>query len=175
MTNAVILSETAARTLTERIRKAGEDFGRLLLDAHDGEAWRVMGYATWGDYVAGEFTFTRGQSYKLLNQERVSRAAGERVTQREAAAVSHEIHGDVPSEPSPAVQRLLAEQREFSPIPKPSGRRGGYKTPMETWRRWCEDLEALSEQMNGEPLDPDAQRVMRRLENAVTTILKTGA
>ena len=47
----MLLDEKAARALTERIHKAGTDFGALVLEAYEGEAWRVLGYASWTVYI----------------------------------------------------------------------------------------------------------------------------
>lgn len=173
-TAVVVLSASAAKTLTERIRKAGEDFGRLLLDAHEGEAWRVMGYATWQDYIAAEFTFTRDASYKLLTQARVERAVGEPVSGKEAARVYRAIHASgetLPSEPSPAVQRLLAEQREVQPIPKPSARGHavrGLPGLIISVRALDETLGRIADERSAEDdLPPDLTRVLQRLATTI--------
>lgn len=112
----MVLSAAQAQTLTARIKKAGEEFGALLLEAYEGEAWRPMGYTTWQDYVAGEFTFTREHSYRLLTQSAVERAVGEPVTRREAQAVRGAVlpMGNMRAfsqAPSEAVKAALAEQR----------------------------------------------------------------
>lgn len=159
MTTAVILSKTQAAALTERIRRAGEDFGTLLLEAHDGEAWRVLGYATWQDYVAGEFTFTRARSYQLLNQAKVTRLVGAHVTDREVRHMSTMVDTPLAEAPSETVQRLLTEQRERSADPKPAMRRGGYVPPADRLRAAFRLIIDVNEQMEAEDsLPPDLER-----------------
>ena len=113
------LSKQAASKLTERIRKAGADFGALLLEAHDGGAWSVLGYATWGDYVRGEFEFSRQRSYQLLAQGRVNQRLAEagselRVTEIEARSVTTRVD-------TGAIEQQVYERRA-GPIPKPASK-----------------------------------------------------
>ena len=177
MTQAVALSETQARTLTERIRKAGEDFGTLLLEAHEGRAWETLGYATWGDYVAGEFTFTRGQSYRLLATATVEKHTGEHVAGRLAEKVvarSRQVP-DFTSEPSAAVQRALDEQRAEEAarraVPKPTGKRApirGLDGLIASLRSTAERVEALADERTDEDaLPPDLERAVTRLMRAL--------
>lgn len=168
MTTAVILSETQAHTLTERIRKAGEDFSALLLTAHDGEAWRVLGYATWQDYVAGEFTFTVRRSFQLLDQARISRIVGEPVTAREAAKVKRVSLINSSPEPASEVMRAaLAEQQASAAIPKPTSRGHalrGLDGLIASVRSLDERLGLLAdERTDDDTLPPDLARVLTRL------------
>ena len=179
---AVVLSKRAAQALTARIRKAGEDFGALLLQAHDGRAWEQMSYATWQDYVAGEFPFTRSNSYRLLAQARVERDTGERVparlAERAVASLRSRQVPEITNAPSEALQQALTEQRSLAaerggPAPKPAGKRSaGYRSPVEHWRTWCRELEESAEQMGDDPLDPEAAQVLRRLNDVLVGMLR---
>lgn len=74
MTTALVpLNESEARVLTDRIRSAAEEIWSLLLIAHERKAWSALGYATWEDYVRGEFDMSRAYAYRLLDQGRVVR------------------------------------------------------------------------------------------------------
>ncbi len=172
MTMAVVLSEAQARSLTERIRKAGEDFGSLLLEAHEGRAWELLGYATWQDYVAGEFTFTRGRSYQLLAQAKVTRLVGGPVTDREVRHMSTMVDTPIAEQPSAAVQRLLAEQRT---VPKPAGHRQevrGLDGLIASARSLEEKLTTVAEERTAEDALPaDLSRVLRRLVSTIEGVL----
>ncbi len=62
------LDETAARALTDEIRKASQRVPLLLLEAHERYAWTALGYTTWEQYVRAEFGLSRSRSYELLDQ-----------------------------------------------------------------------------------------------------------
>jgi hypothetical protein len=83
----VVMTEAEAKKLTGDIRRRLGDVqqrSERLADAvrrahHDG-AWVAMGYASWGEYVAGEFPdLSRGQNYRLV-------AWGEVTAELESAA-----------------------------------------------------------------------------------------
>lgn len=196
MTAVVLLSKNKARALTDRIREVGEGFAALLLEAYEGEAWRVLGYQSWAAYIDGEFEFNRQYSYRLLVQGRVNQLLAEagstlRVTEREARDLSpsqiqvgdtREIEHEVTArreQPSPAYMAALAEQqaadahRKGGAYPKPAGpKRRGYQPPTERWRHWCEELEAVAEALGDDTLDADAARTLDRLTHAAQAITR---
>lgn len=145
MTTAVMMSKVAAQALTVRIRESATNFGELLLEAQDGEAWRALGYASWGAYVDGEFDFKRSRSYQLLTQAKVNKAlaaAGSdlRVNERAARELSTMVDS------GELVRR--AEERVRDALPKPSGKkRHGPPDLSSRLREVRERLEWLSEQM----------------------------
>lgn len=170
MAQAVVLTEKKARALTERIRKAGEDFGALLLEAHDGEAWRAMGYASWTAYVDGEFEFTRRTSYRLLTQQRVNKQLAEagsdvRVTQREAEVVPRAAQIE-------QVEQAVYERRS-GPVPKPTGkRRRGFTAPDERVREDVQRYQGWYEMMDPDyPVDPSFVRVLSQLRDVIDSML----
>lgn len=65
------MSKGEAKALTDRIRHAVDGLWALLLEAHERKAWKVLGYATWEEYVSQEFSMSRQRSYQLLDQGRV--------------------------------------------------------------------------------------------------------
>lgn len=87
------LSRAQARRLTERIRHAGLALQKLLLEAHDGQAWKPLGHPSWKAYLSEEFGITERSGFRMLDQAKVAKelsaAAGEpvEVSQRQAAAV----------------------------------------------------------------------------------------
>jgi hypothetical protein len=61
------LSLTAARELTDRIKAATDDLYDMLWQAHQGQAWKALGYTSWSDYCENEFQMSTRHSYRLLN------------------------------------------------------------------------------------------------------------
>lgn len=178
---AVVLSQSQARALTYRIRKAGDEFAALLLEAHDGEAWRALGYESWTAYVEAEFEFTRRRSYQLLDQGRVNQrytdALGEPVHLNEREArVLKDVPPPMPmptEQPSEAVQRALAEQRA---VPKPTSRGGnvrGLDGLIASIRSLNERLESLAdERASDEPLTLDLTRSLQRIASTIEGLLR---
>jgi copper chaperone CopZ len=82
------LSRVTALALTQRIRDAIETTWNLLLEAYEREAHKALGYDTWAEYVKGEFDISRGQSYRLIDQARVTNALME-AAGVDPAKVSH--------------------------------------------------------------------------------------
>lgn len=81
-----VLDSVGARALTERIRQAAGELWSLLAEAHDREAWRALGYASFKAYVEGEFSMHRVTAYRLIDQARVVAALAE------ASGVAHALH-----------------------------------------------------------------------------------
>jgi hypothetical protein len=132
------LTAGAARVLTDRIKSAAEDLWALLLEAHERQAWRALGYSSWRTYAMSEFGMSQSYAYRLLDQGRVMREIeaaagspmGEIVTEREArdikphlVEVTEQIRERVADEPERAkeiVDEVVTETRErVKPRPKP--------------------------------------------------------
>lgn len=67
------LSEGKARELTDAIRAAATATYVLLARAHEGKAYKALGYETWADYVREEFDISASRSYQLLDLSKVVR------------------------------------------------------------------------------------------------------
>lgn len=61
-----VLDKAGARALTDRIKQAVANVGELLEEARTVEAWRLLGYATWEEYVEREFGFSLRRAQQLL-------------------------------------------------------------------------------------------------------------
>lgn len=61
------MSHDEAQTLTSAIRTSAIATYVLLSAAHEGRAYKAMGYSTWRDYVKTEFDMSVQNSYRLLN------------------------------------------------------------------------------------------------------------
>ena len=56
-------AEQAAR-LTERIKSSIDNLWELIVEAHDGQAWKALGYESWKGYVTKEFAMSEQRSYQ---------------------------------------------------------------------------------------------------------------
>lgn len=73
----VLISVDDARTLTAKIASYGGVLGVLLDEAKEKGAWKVLGYKSWGAYVAGEFDITRNYANRLIHQAVALREIGD--------------------------------------------------------------------------------------------------
>lgn len=105
------LSEAKARELTNAIKAAAEATYVLLARAHQGKAYKALGYATWADYVTQEFEISTQRSYQLLNLsktiEAIEAAAPEgtevKLTEAQARDIKREL---------PFITSKIAEETE---------------------------------------------------------------
>lgn len=68
-----LLDEREARDLTDRIKGTAEQLWSLLLEAHERQAWRPLGYTSWSVYIATEFDMTKRHANRLVAQGQVIR------------------------------------------------------------------------------------------------------
>lgn len=68
------MSKQAAEQITNAIRSYATATWVLVKRAHDGKAWKSLGYSTWAEYVATEFDMSKSRSYQLINQAEVINA-----------------------------------------------------------------------------------------------------
>lgn len=60
------LTVLGAKKITKQIKDSFGTTLDLLVQAHDREAWRALGYSSWGAYTAAEFDFSPRRGYQLL-------------------------------------------------------------------------------------------------------------
>ena len=65
------MTKAAAEEVTEAIKSYATATWVLVKRAHDGKAWKSLGYSTWADYVKTEFDMSASRSYQLINQAEV--------------------------------------------------------------------------------------------------------
>lgn len=63
-------TEDEARRLTADIKAWAGTLWVKLKYAHDGKAYKAMGYSTWVDYLRDEFDISKSQGYRLLAHAR---------------------------------------------------------------------------------------------------------
>jgi len=125
------LSEGKARELTDAIRAAATATHVLLYEAHQGKAYKALGYETWGDYVAEEFQISSSRSYQLLDLSKailtLEEAAPENTVIKLTEAQARDIKRELPKitervreetegmdgdEASGTVERIIDDIRE---------------------------------------------------------------
>jgi hypothetical protein len=65
------LDPDEARSLTESIKASASRLYHLVVQAHEGQAHRALGYATWAEYWQAEFDMSRSYAYRILDQAKV--------------------------------------------------------------------------------------------------------
>lgn len=125
------MSESEAQEITAAIRSAATAIYILLARAHEGKAYKALGYNTWADYVREEFEISPQRSYQLLDLSKTIKLIEEatpegtkvklteaqsRDLKRELPRITEKIREETadldPEEASEAVDRIVAEARE---------------------------------------------------------------
>ena len=178
MTDVVLFGVDEARALTDRIRESGATLSALVVKAHDGEAWRALGYASWAAYVEGEFDFSRRHSYMLLDVGRATEVVKHAShidrppTTREARAVVRQpdvVRDAIAS----GVLASEAYQAAVRANPKPGGgKRRGYQAPEDKARGLAETLEEWCDDVDGDVVLPAGfVRSLERIRDAAVSLL----
>lgn len=123
------LSKAEAQKLTKKIKEATDHLWYLLIDAHEGKAWKALGYTSWEAYVKAEFGMGRSRSYQLLDQGKVVEALRDAtgdlstkvdISEREARDIKDDLpvvteaikaKVDAGEDPGKAVANTVAEKR----------------------------------------------------------------
>lgn len=65
-----VLGRAEAEKLTAEIKAWAGTLWVKLRQAHDGQAWRSLGYPSWSEYVRVEFDMSRSRAYQLVSHAR---------------------------------------------------------------------------------------------------------
>lgn len=125
------MTKAAAEEVTEAIKSYATATWVLVKRAHDGKAWKSLGYSTWADYVKTEFDMSASRSYQLINQAEVIAAledaapTGTRLLLTEAQTrdikqqlpritekVKKETSGDDPAMAASKINEMVEKERE---------------------------------------------------------------
>lgn len=68
-----MMTTDEARQCADDIRRGMADVRHLLLDFHEREGWRALGYESWRECAMTEFGYGQSHVYELLNAARVER------------------------------------------------------------------------------------------------------
>lgn len=103
------MSEAKARELTDAIRAAATATYVLLARAHEGKAYKALGYDTWADYVRNEFDITASRSYQLLDLSKVVREIEEATPDGTVVTITEAQARDIKRELPQITERIKAE------------------------------------------------------------------
>lgn len=125
------MDEVEAREVTEAIRSAATATYILLAQAHEGKAYKALGYETWADYVRDEFEISSQRSYQLLDLSKavkmIEAAAPEgtvvKLTEAQARGIKKELpkiteqvaeatRGKTPEEAEEEIDRIVGDIRD---------------------------------------------------------------
>lgn len=125
------MGEIEAREITEAIRSAATATYILLAQAHEGKAFKALGYETWKDYVREEFEISPQRSYQLLDYSKalnmLESAAPEgtiiKLTEAQARGIKKELpkiteqieeetKGKTPEEAGDVIDRIVEDIKE---------------------------------------------------------------
>jgi hypothetical protein len=125
------MDEVEAREVTEAIRSAATATYILLAHAHEGKAYKALGYETWADYVRDEFEISSQRSYQLLDLSKavkmIESAAPEgtvvKLTEAQARGIKKELpkiteqvaeatKGKTPEEAEEEIDRIVGDIRD---------------------------------------------------------------
>lgn len=67
------MTETEARVLIEEIKTDISAVGAKLLELHEREGWKALGYTSWRECVMQEFDFQSSHVYRLLDFAKIQR------------------------------------------------------------------------------------------------------
>ena len=66
-----MMSVAEARDKTDRIKANMEETWDLLLEMHEREGWRVLGYPNWREYGMAEFDRSKSEIYRLADAAKI--------------------------------------------------------------------------------------------------------
>jgi hypothetical protein len=106
------LNRKSARALTDRINATAGDLCLLLLEAHDREAWKALGYGSWREYATAELRVSQSRAYQVLDHGRVTAALLSVITDDSENSTSVEITEAVARDIKPVLPEVVTEIRE---------------------------------------------------------------
>ena len=117
------LTYDEALELTKSIKSTITAAWVLLGRAHDGKAYRALGYNTWEEYVRTEFDFSVRTSYRLLDKAEVVRALEEATPADTTIQLTNKQVQEIKRELPKIVQRVQQETEGQTPASVPRPRR----------------------------------------------------
>lgn len=108
------LTEPEARDLTDSIKSTVVATYVLLSRAHEGKAYKALGYSTWKEYVSSEFDFSTQRSYQLLDLAKTAKAIEEAAPEGYEANLTEAQARDIKRELPKITERISAETEGLS-------------------------------------------------------------
>lgn len=148
------LSESEARKLTEELKVEKEHYHELFLKAHEGKAWKNLGYYDFRSWALQELGISESVAYELLRQGKVIQAL---VTESHGSSLEYSAFAEKSSDDT-------VTQREILPLPsKEQSKELGKqlkepKKMAETWKR------ALKQSEGGKPTAKEIKALVEKKE-----------
>lgn len=109
------MTQSEARDITEAIRSAATATYILLAQAHEGKAFKALGYDTWAEYVREEFEISPQRSYQLLDLSKtiktIEDSSPEGTTVKLTEAQARDIKRELPR----ITEKIKEETAELPP------------------------------------------------------------
>lgn len=109
------MSETEAREITEAIRSAATATYILLAQAHEGKAYKALGYNTWSEYVRDEFEISPQRSYQLLDLSKAIKLIEEAAPDGTAVKLTEAQARDIKRELPRITEQIREETKDLDP------------------------------------------------------------
>lgn len=110
-----VLSEEEAQEITSAIRSAATATWVLLARAHEGKAYRALGYSTWAEYVSEEFDMSAQRSYQLLDLSKAVKLIEDNTPEGTEVKLTEAQARDIKRELPRITERIHEETRDQSP------------------------------------------------------------
>ena len=117
-TAIVLLNESEALTLTERIKRGLDDLWRDLYEAHERQAWKAMGYESWKAYCEGALKFSADYGHKQIAHARFMLAIEEALGNTTVLSPPERVTREIPREDIPDVVESVRERVEAGEEPE---------------------------------------------------------
>ena len=88
------LDKRSAEKLTAEIKSWAGTLWLKLRQAHDGQAWKPLGYKSWAEYVRVEFDMSRSYAYQLVSHARAVEALAEAAGLPEVSGIADTLPPD---------------------------------------------------------------------------------
>lgn len=109
------MSETEAKEITEAIRSAATATYILLAQAHEGKAYKALGYETWASYVKEEFEISPQRSYQLLDLSKVIKTIESSAPEGTDVKLTEAQARDIKRELPKITERIVEETKDLTP------------------------------------------------------------
>jgi len=103
------MTENEAQAITDAIRSTVTATYDLLERAHEGKAYKALGYETWKEYILGEFDFSAQRSYQLLDLSKTVKAIEAAAPEGYEAVITEAQARDIKRELPKITQRIEEE------------------------------------------------------------------
>lgn len=174
------MTKAEAKRCCDRIRHHLDDARSALLELHDRQGWRVLGYDSWRTCATAEFGNAQSHVYRILTAAKIERQLGEQgipervlrpLGQLEGPQERREVwdaakaESGEPVPPSEVVERLVDAKKQALPLWDKSGDTS-YKqpTPNEVQKLITQARQSLPPEALAELVRQEEAQILRTRE-----------